>query len=66
MKKVLLVLLVLLSLGCDKLTNDDCDEYNATVERYDELIQWARDNGDSVQVHLLIDERNEKLSNLDC
>jgi hypothetical protein len=59
-------LIILLSLcSCDKLS-DDCDEYTQTVERYEELIERARDNGDSVQVHLLIDERNRKLSNLDC
>lgn len=59
-------LIILLSLcSCDSLS-DDCEEYNATVEHYEELIQWARDNGDSIQVHLLIDERNRKLSDLDC
>ena len=59
-------LIILLSLcSCDSLS-DDCDEYNQTVERYDMLIERARDGGDSVQVHLLIDERNTKLSDLDC
>ncbi len=60
-----IVTLIFIASSCDSLS-DDCDEYNQTVERYDELIEWARDNGDSVQVHLLIDERNRKLSDLDC
>lgn len=60
-------LIILLSLcSCDALKTDDCEEYNQTVEHYDMLIERARDNGDSIQVHLLIDERNRKLSNLDC
>ena len=57
--------LIFIASSCDSLS-DDCDEYTQTVERYDMLIERARDGGDSVQVHLLIEERNKKLSNLDC
>ena len=60
-------LIILLSLcSCDALSSDDCEEYNQIVERYVELIDIAREDGDSVLVHLLIDERNRKLSKLDC
>lgn len=66
MRKLLLISVLFAMISCDIVFSDDCEEYNATVERYDTLIQTARDNNDSVQVLLLIEERNDKLSNLDC
>ena len=67
MRKLLLVSVLAFTLfSCDTLSSDDCDEYNVIVERYDNLIQIARDNNDSVQVLLLIEERNDKLEDLDC
>ena len=66
MRKLLLIIALFTVISCDTLSSDDCDEYNVIVERYDNLIQIARDNNDSVQVLLLIEERNDKLEDLDC
>ncbi len=65
MKKIiLLAAFTLLSFSCSD-NNDDClSEKNEIIERFTKLIKLAE--GDDAQKAALIQQRDDKLNNLDC
>ena len=65
MKKLLIILALALT-SCSDSDNDCEIQRNHIIDKHIDLIDQAREHGDSYQIHLLIEQRNKQLSKLDC
>lgn len=64
---VAIAMIVLFSLlGCTDSENNCLIDRLEIIDKYQQWIDQARENKDNVQIHLLIDERNDKLEDLGC
>ena len=63
---ILLLIITILLFGCNDSHNDCLTHREDIIEEYDRWIELAREQNDSVQVLLFIEERNKRLDELDC